>query len=182
MVDLAGIPPFGGGGVNVRPVNDAPASAVPAVEAAGAGQGLAGRMDSERSQTGSGQGWQQAPQPGIVQETDPHALPGPPPTFQISLLEMDRDLSQMLARINATHAIASDAAAIAGPAEGPDRADTAGPGPDHNDATDARDTARSERVGAETQAHADETAQARAEQASPGVAAQSNAPDPYSAA
>lgn len=121
MVELAGIPPFGGGGVNTRPVSDTAAAAVPAVEASVKGQGLSGHSSSNQShsdQHGKNLDGQAASQPAPrvgAGAPDPDALTGPPPSFQVSVLEMDRNLAQTLARINAAHAIESDAKAIAGP-------------------------------------------------------------------
>ena len=111
MVELAGIPPFGGGGVNIRQTNTPPAPAVPAVEAAATGQGLSGRMSSNQSQSESGSDRHNAPSLALPgpDRPDPHALPGPPPAFQISLLELDRDLAQTLARLNAEHIHSSEA-------------------------------------------------------------------------
>jgi len=113
MVGLAGIPPFGGGGVNIRPnIEPAAAAAVPLVEASVAGQALSGRMSSGQSQTDSGAGHPSG-QPVEQKRVDLNEVPGPPPTFQISLLELDHNLAETLARINAAHAIARDAGAIA---------------------------------------------------------------------
>ena len=117
MVDLAGIPPFGGGGVNIRQTPDSPAPQVPVVEATLKGQSLSSRGSSNASQHESGHQGGHNPKPDspqIHEPIDPNVLPGPPPAFQISLLELDRDLAQTLARLNATQAIQSDANAIAG--------------------------------------------------------------------
>lgn len=116
MVELAGIPPFGGGGVNIRQTSTAPAPAVPAVEASSAGQGLSGRMSSSQSHNnGFTLGYRASDtrsDRARREIVDPNALPGPPPTFQISLLELDRDLAQTLARLNAKRAIAGNVQAI----------------------------------------------------------------------
>lgn len=116
MVDLAGIPPFGGGGFSIRQPVEPPAPMVPPVEPSANSAGLSGNISSGQPQTESGR---QASVPAPLQRdpkepVDRHAVPGPPPTFQISLLEMDRDLSATLARMNAAYAIERDAEAIAG--------------------------------------------------------------------
>ena len=116
MVDLAGLPSFGGGGVNIRQNVEPPVPVVPVVEPGASSQASSGRMSSGHPQTDSGQrDGSEFAYANAKKRIDPNATPGPPPTFQISLLEMDRDLAETLARINATYAMERDAAAIASP-------------------------------------------------------------------
>ncbi len=122
MGDLAGIPPFGGGGVNLRPFIDTTPAAVPAVEPSVGGQALTGRMSSGSQNAGGRSSDRQTAAHPVLQEPfDEHALPGPPPTFQVTLLEVDQHLMRTLARINAANGFRNSAIA----AELPDQSGSA---------------------------------------------------------
>ena len=115
MGDLAGILPIGGGGSTVRPHVESTTQAVPAVQSSVAGQSLAGQNGSGGSQ-GKGQksyGADSAPAFKRKSPVDPNAHAGPTPAFQVSVLEMDKDLQQALARLEAEHAKPENDAAIA---------------------------------------------------------------------
>ena len=115
MGDLAGILPIGGGGSTVRPHVETTTQAVPAVQSSVAGQSLAGQNGSGGSQ-GKGQksnGADTAPAFLRKSPVDPNAHAGPTPAFQVSVLEMDKDLQQALARLEAKHAKPENDAAIA---------------------------------------------------------------------
>jgi len=99
MGDFAGILPFGGGGVPIRSQNDTPKPAIQPVAGGSAGQGASARMDQGRAELplmprsrerGAGR-----------DDYGPHVLTGPTPAFQASVLEMERDLQQTIARLEA---------------------------------------------------------------------------------
>ncbi len=99
MGDFAGILPFGGGGVPIRSANDTPKPAIQPVAGGSKGQGASARMDQGRAELpfiprsrerGAGR-----------DEYGPHVLTGPTPAFQASVLEMERDLKQTIARLEA---------------------------------------------------------------------------------
>ena len=116
MVDFAGMPPIGSGGINIRHTADPATQPLPAVESGSAGQGLSGRMTSGQSHTNTGSGDQGAAQTASAEplaKPDPDAPTGPPPSFQITVLEADRDLDRVLARLNTEHALQEDASLIA---------------------------------------------------------------------
>jgi len=114
MIELAAISSFGGGGVNIRQsVETTPQAAVLAVENSLAGQGLSSQMSSgysqsDQSHTNTGSRQQSTPQKAV----DPNPLTGPPPTFLMNVLEMDRDLAQSLARMNAEHTFPKEPAPV----------------------------------------------------------------------
>ncbi len=119
MGDLAGIPPFGGGGVAIRPHEHAAPPAVPAVEPSLDSQGLNGQTTKNdahdvRFAKQDRTDVDAAPVPALQRDPiDRHALAGPTPAFQVSLLEMDRQLQDALARMEAAHSQPESEAAIA---------------------------------------------------------------------
>ncbi|KMW58380.1 hypothetical protein AIOL_003353 [Candidatus Rhodobacter oscarellae] len=58
-------------------------------------------MTADAQSNGSGQ--QPAPDAPAEPKPDEHTIPGPPPAFQISVLELDAQLQESLARMNASH-------------------------------------------------------------------------------
>ena len=115
MGDLAGILPIGGGGTSVRPNVENSTQAVPAVQSSVAGQSLAGQNGAGTSQDKGQQrsGAETAPAFQRKSPVDPNAHAGPTPAFQVSVLEMDKDLQQALARLEAERAKPVNDAAIA---------------------------------------------------------------------
>ena len=99
MGEFAGIPPFGGGGVSVRPLNDTAKPAIQPVAGGSAGQGTSARMDQGRADLPFMP--KSKERDGEQAEYGPHVLTGPSPAFQASVLEMERDLKQTIARLEA---------------------------------------------------------------------------------
>ncbi len=99
MGDFAGILPFGGGGVPIRSQNDTPKPAIQPVAGGSAGQGASARMDQGRADLPFMPKSRER-YPGR-EEYGPHVLTGPSPAFQASVLEMERDLKQTIARLEA---------------------------------------------------------------------------------
>ena len=120
---------------------------VPVVEPGASSQATSGRMSSGHPQTEGGQSdGSEFAYATAKKRVDPNATPGPPPTFQISLLEMDRDLAETLARINASYAMERDAAAIASPSAetgqgAPDARNAPEPPPETSDISAATEPA-----------------------------------------
>ncbi len=113
MGDFAGLPPLIGNGIPQRPFSDTPAPSVPPVEAPLAGQALGGRSAAQNSGGQSRDKQDRDAQRLHSADFDDTTLPGPPPAFQVSLLELDQDLMLTLARINANHAMINAADAVA---------------------------------------------------------------------
>ncbi len=99
MGDFAGILPFGGGGVPIRSQNDTPKPAIQPVAGGSSGQGASARMDQGRAELPFMPRSKER-DPGR-EEYGPHVLTGPSPAFQASVLEMERDLKQTIARLEA---------------------------------------------------------------------------------
>ena len=114
MGEIAGIPPFGGGGANLRPPTETAPVALAPVAQGDSSANLSGRMDSDAS--GHGSARYQTPNALTDslprQPLDGTELAGPPPSFQVSILELDRDLQAALAKITASHSLKQDVAAI----------------------------------------------------------------------
>ncbi len=99
MGDFAGILPFGGGGVPIRSTNDTPKPAIQPVAGGSKGQGASARMDQGRAELP----FMPKSRERATGRDDfgPHVLTGPTPAFQASVLEMERDLKQTIARLEA---------------------------------------------------------------------------------
>ena len=124
MGDFAGILPFGGGGVPIRSPNDTPKPAIQPVAGGSAGQGASARMDQGRAELPF---MPKSKERGADhEEYGPHVLTGPTPAFQASVLEMERDLQQTIARLEAARGMQeSDAAmGVLDQAETPEDAET----------------------------------------------------------
>ena len=105
MGDIAGSLPFGGGGVPIRSQNDTPKPAIQPVASGAAGQGVGARMDQgrpDRPLLPNGKDQDTPSQQRGGRDYGPHVLTGPTPAFQASVLEMERDLKQTIARLEAT--------------------------------------------------------------------------------
>ena len=115
MGDLAGILPIGSGGSTVRPHVETTTQAVPAVQSTVAGQSLASQNGSGGSQGKGQKGTESDTAPAFKRKSpvDPNAHAGPTPAFQVSVLEMDKDLQQALARLEAERSKPENDAAIA---------------------------------------------------------------------
>ncbi len=103
MAEFNGIPPVGNSSV-VRPAPMAPPPAVPGVEASLKGGGLSGRMDAQGRAPGPGRTGLQSS--GTADEDRPRQadrdqLAGPSPAFQASVLELELDLQNTIARVEA---------------------------------------------------------------------------------
>ena len=118
MGEIAGLPQLGGGGIPLRLNTDRNGQGVPPVEAALRGRGLDGRMPSGG---GGARAEARRGDPKPDQETPPrrldvHTLTGPSPAFQATVLELERELRQSIARIEAAQGLPEAASAIAPPA------------------------------------------------------------------
>lgn len=130
MVDLRGIPPAYMGNMTFHGVTDPSATKSIAIEDSKAGSSLSGgslsgqsrgyydRTGNDRTgndRTGSAN---EAATPGggradkLSEKTDEKTNAGPPPSFQISILELERDLSSQLARMNAEQSLSRDVQAV----------------------------------------------------------------------
>lgn len=96
MAEFSGIPPVGINSI-VRPAPEAPPPAVPVVEASLKGGGLSGRMSSD-SRNAASSGEHRRAEPG---RADQDQLAGPSPAFQASILELELDLQNTIARVEA---------------------------------------------------------------------------------
>lgn len=114
MGDIVGIPTFSGLNSPGRQAADAAASSVQPVATDIASDGASGRMDQSGHQSRGDPNSMQyrTPQALIVPlpkaEIDGHTIPGPPPAFQVSQLELDAHLLKSLAQMNAAHAMSQD--------------------------------------------------------------------------
>lgn len=118
MAEFTGIPPVGLNSI-VRPAPEAPPPAVPKPEAGLKGGGLSGQMSSNprnpftsRFSERQGQAW-----------IDPGQHAGPSPAFQASVLELELDLQNTIARVEAARGkresdIASGLAPVRNDADG----------------------------------------------------------------
>jgi len=132
MVDLRGMPPAYMGNMTFHRAPDPSANKTPAIEESKAASSLSGGSLSGQSRnffdrTGSAND-NSAPDTAKadrpMEKRDENTNAGPPPSFQISILELERDLSQQLARVNAEQSLARDILAVApSPANGATRAD-----------------------------------------------------------
>lgn len=118
MGEIAGLPQLGGGGIPLRLNTDRNGQGVPPVEATPKGRGLDGRMPSGG---GGARAEARRGDPMPDQETPPrrldvHTLTGPSPAFQATVLELERELRQSMARIEAAQGLPEAASAIAPPA------------------------------------------------------------------
>lgn len=102
MAEFSGIPPLGLNSI-VRPAPAAPPPAVPGVEAGLKGGGLSGQMSSDARQSVPTRA--RAPEQAKAEtgsgRPDPQQLAGPSPSFQASVLELELDLQNTIARVEA---------------------------------------------------------------------------------
>ncbi len=111
MSEIAGFPPVGGDALFHAAIESRKSLVAPA-EKGSAGTGA-------NAQFGSGGGGSQMPQKtpdalfAPMPKADANAHPGPPPAFQVSLLDLDAQLQDTLARLNADRARERDADAVA---------------------------------------------------------------------
>lgn len=128
MSDMFGVPAFGGGGVSLRSPPQNLGQTVPEVAAIAddtsatfnKGSNLPGQNGdsfdtSELNRDTAGAYAPSDPRDTYTQKPrfDVDTLTGPTPAFQASLLEVESDLRNVIARVEAERAQASDAAAIA---------------------------------------------------------------------
>jgi hypothetical protein len=128
MSDIFGVPAFGGGGVSLRPPPQNLGQTVPEVTAIAddtsatfnKGSNLPGQNGdsfdtSQSNRTDAGAYAPSDPRDALAQKPrfDVDTLTGPTPAFQASLLEVESDLRNVIARVEAKRAQISDAAAIA---------------------------------------------------------------------
>ncbi len=106
---------------------------------------------------------------------DPDPPTGPPPAFDISILEVERDLQRVLARLQAERDIAQDAPAIRATPDAPDAPEAARPAP-ATPATPAPGASTTAPPPADAPAPA--TAPADPPPARPDATARPNSPEP----
>jgi hypothetical protein len=135
MAEFSGIPPVGINSI-VRPAPVSPPPAIPDVEPGLKGGGLSGQMMSNARQQVPGRARphdQVTPDPRR-RGADPAQLAGPSPAFQASVLELELDLQNTIARVEAARGRRESE--IAGVTTGQARApDDNAPGADTRDAT-----------------------------------------------
>ena len=104
MSDLATFTPVGTGPV-ARPVMDVAGPKIAPVQKSDTDQNLAGRNGSQNPDSFVAQkDTARSPYTAVSENSMNKDTPaGPPPTFQISILELDAKLAMDLARINASH-------------------------------------------------------------------------------
>lgn len=143
MTDILGVPAFGGGGFSQRVPPDQPRPSIPHIaqpandgtSTSQKGRDLPGQNGDTHSKTRStSDAAQDAPKargdgkttPDAWDEPkrlDPYTLTGPTPAFQASVLEMESDLRNVIAQVEAKRALKTDESAIApSPASALDRA------------------------------------------------------------
>lgn len=128
MSDIFGVPAFGGGGVSLRSPPQNLGQTVPSVAAtADDSSATFNKGSTLPGQNGDSFGTTQSvredagayapsdPRDALIQQQplDADTLTGPTPAFQASLLEVESDLRNVIARVEAKRAQISDAAAIA---------------------------------------------------------------------
>lgn len=128
MSDLLGVPAFGGGGVSLRSLPVNPGQTVPDVAAIAddtsatlnKGINVPGQNGdsfdiSQSNRDNAGAYAPLDPRDALAQRQhlDVDTLTGPTPAFQASLLEVESDLRNVIARVEAKRAQISDATAIA---------------------------------------------------------------------
>ncbi|MFT6526662.1 MAG: hypothetical protein ACJAYH_000345 [Celeribacter sp.] len=128
MSDILGVPAFGGGGISHRPPPDHLGPKVPEVTAiANDASATFNKGTDLPSQNGDSFDTSKSKRDdaGAYAPSDPHeklfekphfdadTLTGPTPSFQASLLEVESDLRNVIAQVEAKRAQKSDAAAIA---------------------------------------------------------------------
>jgi hypothetical protein len=125
MSDILGVPAFGGGGALYKPTPDQPEPTVPAVAALASDSSATfnkganlpsqnGETDTKKAQEQSGAYAPQDPRDAAEARAqfDPYILTGPTPSFQASVLEMESDLRNVIAQVEAKRALKSDEGAI----------------------------------------------------------------------
>lgn len=152
MSDILGVPVFGGGGISHRPPPDHLGPQVPEVTAIAddasatfnKGSNLPGQngdtfdtSKSKRDDAGAYAPTASRETPTEKPRFDADTLTGPTPSFQASLLEVESDLRNVIAQVEAKRAQQSDAAAIA-----PAPATNATPSDTERDPQDLSPTAR----------------------------------------
>lgn len=128
MSDLFGVPAFGGGGISHRPPPDHLGPKVPEVAAIASdasatfnkGSNLPGQngdsFDTSKSKRDDAGAYAPSdPRSAATDKPrfDADTLTGPTPSFQASLLEVESDLRNVIAQVEAKRAQDSDASAIA---------------------------------------------------------------------
>lgn len=131
MTDITGVPAFGGGGFAARQIPDQPVPAVPEVaKSATDGSATSTRDETSRGQNGSNTNAdREKPQNDAAYAPsarhDENIIAGPTPAFQASVLEVESDLKNVIAKVEAKRTQLADEAAIApSPAPSGKSADT----------------------------------------------------------
>jgi len=115
MPDLAAMSPVAA--IAARPLPPTSAPPVTGVAAAGAAGGSRAGPGGEGGTGPGGEGTQLADRLVRQREFGPETIPGPAPAFEASLLELERDLKAVLARLEALRSMRAEEEAAPAEAE-----------------------------------------------------------------
>ena len=127
MADFAALSPLASGVTSQNAPHATPAPAVPPVEAALRGQASGGQMSQGNGNGAQGGQPDRPPMAKLHPRPDPHALTGPSPAFQARVLDLEKDLTQIIARLETARSLQEASRITAAPATAPAPRTTATP-------------------------------------------------------